>query len=66
MIKRIEDIKKPLREMSADELQEIREAMNFQVFLAGASSAEVAWFQQELIASTIRLLREKEVDNSDR
>jgi len=48
--------------MTADELQEIREAMNFQVFLCGASSAEIAWFQQELIALTIRLLREKEVD----
>lgn len=66
MIKRVTDIKKPLRDMSADELQEIREAMNYQVFLAGASSAEIAWFQQELIASTIRLVREKEVDTEDK
>lgn len=66
MTKRIADIKTPLREMSAGELEEIREAMNYQVFLMGASSAEIAWFQQELIASTIQLVREKEVDTQSK
>ena len=54
-IERLEDINKPIAEMSIIELQQLRDAMKYQVFLSGASNYEMAEFQEELLDLVIQL-----------